>query len=252
MNFLIYHSGFVSTKPEGPYDARRTDGIDALITSVQASGVRPNSNVYAELGSTWRFLSMRDPDSAAHAMGKLFKHIGEDNVLWGTDSIWYGSPQDQIQAFRTFQISEALRDKHGYPQITPQLRAKVFGLNATRPYQLAAEELGKFTARDQRRAGARRICRATESFVCHVWPAYATRIPEPACVARGRTLIARAAGRMADPVGLPYAARHETTHWPSAHRRIADRAHFHGSGEGAHRTCARSLAAAIRRGLGGA
>ncbi|MBC8026468.1 MAG: amidohydrolase family protein, partial [Steroidobacteraceae bacterium] len=115
MNFLIYHSGFVSTKPEGPYDPARTDGIDALITSVQAAGVKPNSNVYAELGSTWRFVSMRDPDSAAHAMGKLFTYIGEDNVLWGTDSIWYGSPQDQIQAFRTFQISEALREKFGYP-----------------------------------------------------------------------------------------------------------------------------------------
>ncbi len=70
------------------------------------SGIKPNSNVYAELGSTWRFLSMRDPDSAAHGLGKLFKHVGEDNVLWGTDSIWYGSPQDQIQAFRTFQISQ--------------------------------------------------------------------------------------------------------------------------------------------------
>jgi hypothetical protein len=82
-------------------------------------------------------------------MGKLFKYIGEDNVLWGTDSIWYGSPQDQIQAFRTFQISESLRDKHGYPKMTPQLRAKVFGLNATRPYQLAAQELGRFTAGDK-------------------------------------------------------------------------------------------------------
>ncbi|MGH8729576.1 MAG: hypothetical protein ACREV9_15780 [Burkholderiales bacterium] len=40
-------------------------------------------------------------------------------MLWGTDSIWYGSPQDQIQAFRTFQISEKLREKHGYPEITP-------------------------------------------------------------------------------------------------------------------------------------
>jgi predicted TIM-barrel fold metal-dependent hydrolase len=148
MNFLIYHSGFVSSKPEGPYDPARTDGMDALITSVQKAGVKPNSNVYAELGSTWRFLAMRDPDSAAHAMGKLFKHIGEDNVLWGTDSIWYGSPQDQIQAFRTFQISEQLREKHGYTKITPQLRAKVFGLNATRPYQLAVEELKRFAARD--------------------------------------------------------------------------------------------------------
>jgi uncharacterized protein len=149
MNFLIYHSGFVSNKPEGPYDPARTDGIDALVTSVQKAGVKTNSNVYAELGSTWRFISMRDPDSAAHAMGKLFKHIGEDNVLWGTDSIWYGSPQDQIQAFRTFQISEALRAKHGYPKRTPQLRAKVFGLNATRPYKLAADELRRFISNDK-------------------------------------------------------------------------------------------------------
>ena len=102
-----------------------------------------------ELGSTWRFLSMRDPDSAAHGLGKLFKYIGEDNVLWGTDSIWYGSPQDQIQAFRTFQISAALREKHGYPTITPALRAKVFGLNAAKPYRLAADEIGKFIARDK-------------------------------------------------------------------------------------------------------
>jgi predicted TIM-barrel fold metal-dependent hydrolase len=149
MNFLIYHSGFVSSKPEGPYDPSRTDGIDALITSVEKAGVKPNSNVYAELGSTWRFISMRDPDSAAHAMGKLFKHIGEDNVLWGTDSIWYGSPQDQIQAFRTFQISEELRDRHGYPRMTPALRAKVFGLNATRPYRLAADELRRFLGQDR-------------------------------------------------------------------------------------------------------
>ncbi|MBC8028122.1 MAG: amidohydrolase, partial [Steroidobacteraceae bacterium] len=78
-----------------------------------------------------------------------FKYIGEDNVLWGTDSIWYGSPQDQIQAFRTFQISEALREKFGYPTMTPKLRAKVFGLNATKPYRLAADELSRFTAKDK-------------------------------------------------------------------------------------------------------
>ena len=112
---------------------------------MQEADVKANSNVYAELGSTWRFLATRDPDSTAHALGKLFKYIGEDNVLWGTDSVWYGSPQDQIQAFRTFQIAEHLRDQHGYPRITPQLRAKVFGLNATRPYQLAAARLERFT-----------------------------------------------------------------------------------------------------------
>ena len=104
VNFLVYHSGFVPGQPERAYDPTRSEGIDALVTSLEENGIRPGSNVYAELGSTWRFL-MRDPDSAAHAIGKLVAHVGEDNVLWGTDSIWYGSPQDQIQAFRTFQIA---------------------------------------------------------------------------------------------------------------------------------------------------
>src|SRR5207247_2712055 len=92
-------------------------------TSLLENNIKPNANGYAELGSTWRFL-MRDPDAAAHSLGKLFKYVGENNVLWGTDSIWYGSPQDQIQAFRTFQIAGALADRHGYAQLTPALRAK--------------------------------------------------------------------------------------------------------------------------------
>jgi uncharacterized protein len=147
VNFLIYHSGFVAGKPEGPYDAARTDGIDALVTSLRENGIKPNANVYAELGSTWRFV-MRDPDSAAHALGKLLKYAGEDNVLWGTDSIWYGSPQDQIQAFRTFQVAEPLIDKYGYPKMTPALRAKVFGRNALKVYSIAPDIVKKHLAGD--------------------------------------------------------------------------------------------------------
>jgi predicted TIM-barrel fold metal-dependent hydrolase len=148
VSFLIYHSGFVTGVPEGPYaEGAGRDGIDTLIRSLVENGVAPNSNVYAELGSTWRFL-MREPEQAAHALGKLFRYAGENNVLWGTDSIWYGSPQDQIQAFRTFQISPELRQKYGYPEITPALRAKVFGLNATRPYAISTAEVRKYTGRD--------------------------------------------------------------------------------------------------------
>ena len=139
--FIVYHSGFVPGRPEGPYEARgEVDGIDTLVRSLIDNGVEPNSNVYAELGSTWRFL-MRDPEQAAHGLGKLLRYCGEDNVLWGTDSIWYGSPQDQIQAFRSFQIDESLQAAHGYPAMTPALRAKVFGLNATRPYGIDAAEV---------------------------------------------------------------------------------------------------------------
>lgn len=144
VNFLIYHSGWVADgDPEGPYDPAREDGVDALVTSLHKADVKPNANVYAELGSTWRFLALRKPDEAAHVLGKLFRHVGENNVLWGTDSIWYGSPQDQIQAFRAFQIAPELRDRHGYPEITPELRRKVFALNAAKPYGLSIEEISR-------------------------------------------------------------------------------------------------------------
>jgi predicted TIM-barrel fold metal-dependent hydrolase len=149
VSFLIYHSGFVSSVREGPYAGSGAgDGIDTLIRSLVENGIKPGGNVYAELGSTWRFL-MRDPEQAAHALGKLIRYCGEDNVLWGTDSIWYGSPQDQIQAFRAFQISPELRAKHGYPEITPALRAKIFGRNATRIYPVSADVMRKFAAGDR-------------------------------------------------------------------------------------------------------
>jgi len=148
VNFLIYHSGFVTGTPEGPYDPKRIDGIDALITAAREAELGPRSNLYAELGSTWRFL-MRDPDSAAHALGKLLQHLGEDNILWGTDSIWYGSPQDQIQAFRSFQISPELRERFGYPEITPEIRAKIFGLNALRIYPVPPEVMSHHIGADR-------------------------------------------------------------------------------------------------------
>jgi predicted TIM-barrel fold metal-dependent hydrolase len=147
VNFLIYHSGFIADQPEGPYDPDRGEGIDELIRSVEENGIPRNSNVYAELGSTWRYV-MRNPDTAAHVVGKLVKHIGEKNVLYGSDCIWYGSPQDQIQAFRTFQISDAFQERCGYPKITPELRARIFGLNATRPYGIDVDEVIKRARHD--------------------------------------------------------------------------------------------------------
>ena len=148
MNFLVYHSSFVGGNQEQEFvDGSGRDGIDTLIQSLVDNEVGPNANVFAELGSTWRFL-MRDPDNAAHALGKLLKYCGEENVLWGTDSIWYGSPQDQIQAFRTFQISEEFRERYGYTEITSELRRKVFGLNASVPYGIDNAEIRALTSTD--------------------------------------------------------------------------------------------------------
>ncbi len=170
VNFLIYHSGFVTDQAEGPYDAAREDGIDSLVTAVREAGLGHGSNVYAELGSTWRFL-MRDPTSAAHGLGKLLLHLGPDNVLWGTDSIWYGSPQDQIQAFRAFQIAPELRERHGYPEITPAIRAKIFGQNALQIYPVPTELLQQHLKSDL-------VARERENYSNRPDPGYLTYGPK--------------------------------------------------------------------------
>ena len=46
--------------------------------------------------------------------------MGEDRVLWGTDAIWYGSPQPQIMAFRAFEISPEFQEQFGYPRSRPR------------------------------------------------------------------------------------------------------------------------------------
>jgi hypothetical protein len=134
INFIIFHSGYDPAMPEGPFiPGQPKSGSDTLVQSVLDAGLGSGSNVYAELGSTW-WEVMKRPDQAAHLLGKLLKYVGEDNVLWGTDCLFYGSPQDQIQAFRTFQISQEFQDKYGYPAITSEIRAKVFGLSSARIY----------------------------------------------------------------------------------------------------------------------
>jgi hypothetical protein len=77
---------------------------------------------------------MTQPEAAAHVLGKLLLHLGEDRILWGTDSIWYGTPQDQISAFRAFEISEELQNSYGYPALTPEIKAKILGLSAADVY----------------------------------------------------------------------------------------------------------------------
>jgi hypothetical protein len=83
------------------------------------------------------------PEQGAHVIGKLLVAVGEDNVLWGTDSIWYGSPQDQIQAFRAFEITPEFQERFGYPALTPEIKARSSGSNAARVYGVDPTTVGR-------------------------------------------------------------------------------------------------------------
>jgi uncharacterized protein len=128
LTFLVYHSGFEAGVTEGPYDPAG-DGVDRLVKSVADAGIGAGGNVYAELGSTWRTV-MGDPDQAAHILGKLLVAFGPERILWGTDSIWYGSPQDQIAAFRSFEITPSFQEQFGYPALTSEVKRRILGRNA--------------------------------------------------------------------------------------------------------------------------
>lgn len=136
INFVIYHSGYEPGQGEGPYREETTDqGVNRLIESLQRSGLGPGDNVYAELGTTWFNLISR-PLDAAHTLGKLLLALGEDNIIWGTDAIWYGPTQPVLDAFRTFQIPDFLCEQYGYPKITSEARRKILAGNAARVYNV--------------------------------------------------------------------------------------------------------------------
>ena len=144
VNFLVYHSGYEpreGDREEGPYSEETANmGTNRLIKSLKDARIGPGDNVYAELGSTW-YLVMAHPREAAHVMGKLLSTLGEDNILWGTDSVWYGSAQPLIDAFRAFQIPPEYCERYGYPQLTPGAKEKILGLNAARLYGMDPEQV---------------------------------------------------------------------------------------------------------------
>jgi len=137
--FVVYHSGYERdpTTEEGPYDAGApARGVDRLVRSLEEAHVGTGANVYAELGTTW-FLMLRRPVEAAHVLGKLLRALGPDRVVWGTDSVWYGSPQPLIDAFRAFEIPERMCERHGYPALTADVKERILSRNARELYQIA-------------------------------------------------------------------------------------------------------------------
>jgi uncharacterized protein len=154
VEFLVYHSGYEFPYGEGSYAEGEytTDtshqGVNRLITSLREAGVRPGQNVYAELGTTW-FTLIRRPVDAAHVLGKLLLAVGEDNVLWGTDSIWYGPSQAAIDAFRAFEIPVSFQQRYGYPALTAEVKEKVLAKNAARVYGIDLNGVLRAAAGDE-------------------------------------------------------------------------------------------------------
>jgi hypothetical protein len=109
---------------------------DILWTTQFAVDSAPYRNVYAELGTTFASCVITFPTVCAHILGQLLKFMGDERIVFGSDSVWYGSPQWQIEALWRFEIPDALREQYGYPQLTKAAKRKILGLNSARLYRL--------------------------------------------------------------------------------------------------------------------
>jgi predicted TIM-barrel fold metal-dependent hydrolase len=132
--FIVYHSGYEPELAEGPYTEETSGiGVNRLIKALYDNEIPRGGNVYAELGTTW-FCLIKRPEEAAHLLGKLLVHLGADNIIWGSDSIWYGPSQPVIDAFRASQIPDWMQEEFGYPALTPEIKDKILCRNAARIY----------------------------------------------------------------------------------------------------------------------
>jgi hypothetical protein len=77
---------------------------------------------------------MYAPRMCLHTLGQMIQTAGADHILWGTDSIWGGSPQSQIARFRTLKMTPDLIDKYGYSDLTPAIKDQILGLNAAKVF----------------------------------------------------------------------------------------------------------------------
>lgn len=148
IKFLVYHSGYEPGMAEGPYTEETSHlGVNRLLKSMKDAGLTRGSNVYAELGTTW-FCTLARPEDAAHTLGKLLLHLGEDNVVWGTDSIWYGPTQPVLDSFWAFQIPDSMCEEFGYPKLTPEIKRKIVSANPARVYGIDLDQLAVAAATD--------------------------------------------------------------------------------------------------------
>ncbi|MSR57643.1 MAG: hypothetical protein EXS05_08220 [Planctomycetaceae bacterium] len=149
LNFIIYHSGFrgfgwVSRGTGQPVtDPRSSDPQEIPWISDVLRILKRNpqlKNVYFELGSTFNMTSMYLPEMCMHMLGQMIQVAGADHILWGTDSIWNGSPQSQIERLRRLTIKDALIEKYGYPELTDEIKNQILGLNAAKLFGIDPQQ----------------------------------------------------------------------------------------------------------------
>ena len=147
LNFIIYHGGYRYAGGGNVDDAwaqfEKTGRIEWVTDLAEIPDKHGVKNVYADVGQLFAQSTIADPRVSAVMMGQLIKGLGVDHVCWGTDAIWTGSPQWQIEALRRLEIPDDLQRKYGYKPLGPAdgpVKTAIFGDNNARLYDFKATQ----------------------------------------------------------------------------------------------------------------
>jgi uncharacterized protein len=167
LNFIIYHAAFRPSLHVPDEFLERFDRTGQMewVTDLAAIPEKIGTrNIYAELGTTFGVTAVTHPLIAAALLGVLVRGLGEEHIIWGTDSVYYGSPQWQIEALRRIEIPDEMCARHGFRKLGPPdsgVKQRILGLNGARVFGLDPAEYadgGKLAAlrREYAEAGERK------------------------------------------------------------------------------------------------
>ena len=142
INFVIYHAALrpFLEKPDDALAGFEKSGRIQWATDLAEIPAKYGvKNVYGELGTAFANSAVANPRFAAAFVGTLVRGLGADHVLWGTDSLWYGSPQWQIEAMRRLEIPADMQKEHGFAPLGAadgRVKTRIFSRNSARLYRL--------------------------------------------------------------------------------------------------------------------
>ncbi len=149
LNFIIYHSAYrhIGDDPALAWQEWEKTGRVSWVSELAEIPAKYDvQNVYADLGQVMAYSTVVNPRLAAALLGTLIKGLGVDHVIWGTDAVWTGSPQWQIEGLRRLEIPEEMQKKHGFNPLGPAdgaVKNAIFGRNVAKLYNYPVESFLK-------------------------------------------------------------------------------------------------------------
>jgi len=142
INFVIYHAAlrpFMESPDAALTDFDRTGRIKWATDLAEIPAKYGVRNVYGEIGTAFASCAVTSPRFAAAFLGTLVRGLGADHVVYGSDSLWYGSPQWQIEALRRLEIPEDMQKKHQFAPLGAAdgvVKSAILAGNSARLYRV--------------------------------------------------------------------------------------------------------------------